>query len=645
MDWHIDPKKWQALGIDDPAGIPPRLMAILGDSRFLHPDSHLSEAHVTKDRRLMVTRGASSICVWNLSTGDLLFNWKLPPLLRDHSANNYTGELAFNASESMAGMVQFNKFYRFNIRSGEQLPPIELTPQPSTNMAVSMQLPSFVRFSEDLSVCAFVQGRKGTTVGKIEGDSYVPLISDRVDWLPQALINGGRTLIVGRIPEELKAIDLASPPSESGQAARRGSGQQNYRLAPPYLTAEDFRAKKMELFELATGKSRWVGTFETILALAASPDGRLLSVVVRKSDRQTALIVHDLVKDQHLLDGSLAELCGTAEPSNPTDIKVKFSADGSLLVVWGPDFGVRVLDAATGGTFATSEATKYDFLDFSCDESSLAGVDSAGRVQVWNMPAGTVRFRLSGDARLGQPRFSPDGRSIYAVCGEYKVRRYDAKTGKQLEELSVPKSLTHTPYAIGPDGSIVLYGDRLQPNAGNSLHFERGAYSPNGELFFRDRSRQISIIDIASGQNLLDVREARLPCAVSPDRKLLAIKKKVLSQRSPLEVWSLESKQLLQTFPDVRSDTDTFHSLTLAIGNDGVVLARDPLGSEVLRFNSATGQTLSNIPLLSPNVAGDSKRSKRRFATGTFSPKASYLALSLINGTVLVYSLGQDAAP
>jgi WD40 repeat protein/tRNA A-37 threonylcarbamoyl transferase component Bud32 len=128
----------------------------------------------------------------------------------------------------------------------------------------------------------------------------------------------------------------------------------------------------------------------------------------------------------------LRRLCHDALLVAPGVNGVAFSPDGSRLAATGPEWTVKVWDAATGRELHSFRDVKGPpmSVDFDPGGGRLAAACGEGTVPVWDLASGKELFTLA--AGTGQVRgvaFGPDGKTLATAGDDGVVRLWDASTG------------------------------------------------------------------------------------------------------------------------------------------------------------------------------------------------------------------------
>jgi len=185
---------------------------------------------------------------------------------------------------------------------------------------------------------------------------------------------------------------------------------------------------------------RSMGTAYGVVSVVFSPDGRMLAAAGPGDGVWYGAAVHpNTVNVWDVATGALIHNvpagCGPA-------ISVTFSHDGSLLVTAG---SVSPIEIWRTTDWKRSIALGYPAtvygVHFSPDDSKLIATGSDGKSAVWNLPAGTLAFRLPQVANaFGDADFSPDGLRIAGQGADGALTIWNAATGRMIQ--SVPSPLT-----------------------------------------------------------------------------------------------------------------------------------------------------------------------------------------------------------
>lgn len=185
--------------------------------------------------------------------------------------------------------------------------------------------------------------------------------------------------------------------------------------------------------------------------VAFTPDSRTLLVAARNSDRVACweMVTGKRLPDLHANRGGVHAFA--------------LSADGKVLVTTGKDRVIRRFDLTTGKELAGADGFAGRVsVAMSPDGRVVACGDRAGVVRVWAEPfteaPGTFH---PGGSPIGCLTFSANGKHLAAVHADLSARVWDIKTGKETVVLPAPMSLkgtsTHNlPYArFSPDGKRI----------------------------------------------------------------------------------------------------------------------------------------------------------------------------------------------
>jgi len=224
-----------------------------------------------------------------------------------------------------------------------------------------------------------------------------------------------------------------------------------------------------------------VSHFE-VKALAFSPDGSVVAVgtsigQVKLFNARTGELVRSLDDEQaKRADKDTPKDWQSFPRAMGTVASLAFSPDGSLLAVCGgsfSDFSIRFNDARR--TRATSAARST----------------GPGRLKVWEVKTGTLKYDLVGHGSANAVAFSPDG-NLLASVGYWTTKHarvggagiWNPHTGAKIRNISTDANSGVRSVAFSPDSKLVAIG---------SMRF----FDKDG---FRDASSgAVSLTDVSSG--------------------------------------------------------------------------------------------------------------------------------------------------
>jgi WD40 repeat protein len=275
--------------------------------------------------------------------------------------------------------------------------------------------------------------------------------------------------------------------------------------------------------------------------LALSPDGNTLAVV----SGEDPLKLWKVEYNQLTL---LSEIIQTDlwDEKMPADLyAVAFSPDGKTLAGGDLAGNLYLWDAASGVLLNSlkGEMGQVFDIDFSPDGKQVAygvndgGMMPTGAVRLWDpfSDAPPRKFQITG----GTPpafgfavAFSPDGARLASIL-DGRVVIWDVASGNTLHTLEEPLGNSSKIVAFSPDGKLlaaisenkaILLWDAASGKLQRTLEWESHyfntlAFSPDGALLAAGGSRKISLIDLASGEQLAEMKSgaSRLVFAFSGD--------------------------------------------------------------------------------------------------------------------------------
>jgi RNA polymerase sigma factor (sigma-70 family) len=241
----------------------------------------------------------------------------------------------------------------------------------------------------------------------------------------------------------------------------------------------------VKIWDLAAGKESsvlWAGDYKPIVALAQSPDGKLLAVAHRD-------------KSVHLRDAESGVLLRAVEGHETQVTCLAFSADGKVLAAGSGD-AIKLWDPATGneeGALAghTGGVTALAFTRRKDGLLASAGADNV--VRFWDVNSRRERAALRGhEQTVHALAFAPDGRYLASGGADRTIRIWDVTEQTEVNVLRGHEGAVRA-LAYFPSGKLASGGDdavvRLwQPGEGLELHALAGhnqavvalAISPGG---------------------------------------------------------------------------------------------------------------------------------------------------------------------
>lgn len=293
--------------------------------------------------------------------------------------------------------------------------------------------------------------------------------------------------------------------------------------------------------------------FSSVVALATSPDGRLLAAGA-DSGEVYLWRCRDFKR--------LFTLRGHGDWVR----SVAFSPDGALLASASSDKTIRLWDTTTGSCLRslTGHENRVRAAVFSPDGSLLASASSDGTVRLWRVADGQPLRTLHGHTEVvWTARFDAAGRRLASSSYDQTIRLWDVETGACLRVLTghedVVLALAFHPthahlLASGSDDRTVRLWDArdgacLRVFAEHEDAVRAVAFSPDGVwLASGGHDRRVRVWRVADGaphrlfEGHRDVIEA-LAFAPGVDAPLLYVG----SHDQTIHVWDIRGPQRVQT--------------------------------------------------------------------------------------------------
>lgn len=344
------------------------------------------------------------------------------------------------------------------------------------------------------------------------------------------------------------------------------------------LMATGSRKASVKLWDVATGRelAHLIGHQYFVESVGFSPDGRLLV----SSSSVDALRVWSLETNKELF-------------SFPGARVFAFSPDGRLLAA---SYGRTVVlrETATGREVRSIEAHTEGVwsVAFSPDGRLVAtgggGKRGDATIKLWNVETGARLLTLEGHTdTIFSLAFSPDGSRLASGGLDHSIKIWDVTTGRHQATLS-GHALDVKSVAFSPDGRLLASGSLdgtvklWNPMTGKEVQtlsmsvgaLESLAFSPDGRwlatgggvgsLRASPAERQIKLWDVTSGRELRTLSghtDRVLDLSLSPNGKQLAS----VSSDGSTRIWDTQTGQELAVV------------LSFANGSDWIVVTPDGL--------------------------------------------------------------------
>ncbi len=361
--------------------------------------------------------------------------------------------------------------------------------------------------------------------------------------------------------------------------------------------------------------------------LALSPDGSQMAIITSQG-----LYLFDT--------GSQQELWFKTFDNAPT--VVKFSPDGSRLVVGSKASILSILNAQTGGTVLQILGQEGIHAVWSPDGTKLLTSAGCGEVNILDGSSGTLLHSLEpakcNDVTPGYVNavWSRDGRHIYVSGGNGYVAAWDASTYQPLAgyqpdppehtfDFNIEPSPTQGLFALNDGTSIAI----LNADTGRIIKTLKGkrqdiplgeiGWSPDGKQLAAGNSNEVIVWDVNTGQQIHDISGYQPISGLSwmPNGEALV---GLLSPDGSLNAVDISSGGRLFSL-DGFGSIGVFSTYPKWDGSE--LLTYD--GTDIIRWDSATGKTISRTaapppPYWAPKYGGDQ----------ALSPDGSRIALGQV---------------
>ncbi|MBW4464529.1 MAG: WD40 repeat domain-containing protein [Pegethrix bostrychoides GSE-TBD4-15B] len=206
---------------------------------------------------------------------------------------------------------------------------------------------------------------------------------------------------------------------------------------------------EIQLWQVSDGKPLLTYALHEgwIWSVAFSPDGRLLAGSANRA--------------VHLWDVQSGALVQSFGGYSDRVFSVAFSPDGHLLATGSEDRLVRIWDLRTGKRLhqLSGHTDEVRSVAFAGNHPllKLASASYDGTVRLWDAASGTCLQVLSGDSGwLWSVAFSPDGQTLASGGASGQLKLWQVKTGRVLRTLNAQQQIRTV--AFSPDGRTVASG-------------------------------------------------------------------------------------------------------------------------------------------------------------------------------------------
>lgn len=250
--------------------------------------------------------------------------------------------------------------------------------------------------------------------------------------------------------------------------------------------------------------------------------------------------------------------------------------------------------------------SSVDTVIFSPDGEIIASSGDYDGIYFWNTESGKLFNKLTDDKGIYRDMsFSPDGKTL-ASCGFEFVTLWNAETGKAIRKIQAQTKEYAASVAFSPDGKILAVsgwnktinlwnaetGEDIKTFSGAEYAAIRIAFSPDGkEIFLASQHKPIAILNIGSGEVKTQSKtDKSFSVAVSPDGKMFASG----VSGGDVKIWNAENGQELKTFSGHKDEI-----ASVKFSPDGKTLASGAKDNTVRLWNVESGKEIENLNSLS----------------------------------------------
>ncbi|WP_019500418.1 AAA family ATPase [Pseudanabaena sp. PCC 6802] len=465
--------------------------ADLSRSVFIRTTGSILSTAISPDSQVLATGLEQEICIWQLSSGKLLFN------LCGHTdwvvALKFSSDGSILASGSHDGTVRL-----WDACTGQCL---------KTLRGHSGRVLS-VFFSPDSSILASGSSDCTIKLWQVSDGACLQTIQAQGDRVTAVIFSSdGKNLISGSD----RWVDLWN--LTTGECQYIIPVNINWMLSIALshdgkILAIGCDGNKIGLYNAITGTFSHAlqGYSQYAWAIDFSADDRLLAI----GNEDRTVQIWDIANGKRVK---------TFHGHSDRVWSVNFSMDRSVLVSVGEDEIVKIWDTATGQCLKTleSHSNMISSLSFSSDGRLLASGNKDRSARIWDVSTGKCIKVLRGHTNwVPAVAFSPDSKTILSGSDDRSIKLWDVSSGECMRTFLGHSSWIQS-VAFSPDGKTIASSSHDQTVrlwdivTGECLHIFKGhsdrvksiVFHPNGKtLASGSDDKNVRIWDIATGNCL-----------------------------------------------------------------------------------------------------------------------------------------------